>query len=72
MSPLFAAWLLSVSVVVPLFRRQRVDQDAVFGAAKLDPELGRGCYAPELAVALKRVGFNTTALDSQWTTSHPP
>jgi len=34
-----------------------LDQDDVFDAAGLDPSLGRGLYAPELARALGRIGF---------------
>ncbi len=36
-----------------------LDQDFVFDQAGLDPLLGRGCYTRELAVALRRIGFQT-------------
>lgn len=36
---------------------QRADQDYVFDQSGLSPLLGRGCYTRELAVALKRIGF---------------
>jgi hypothetical protein len=38
---------------------KQLDQDFVFDQAGLDPTLGRGCYTRELAVALKRIGFQT-------------
>ncbi|MDP6058523.1 MAG: C39 family peptidase [Pirellulaceae bacterium] len=38
---------------------KRLDQDFVFDQAGLDPTLGRGCYTRELAVALRRIGFQT-------------
>jgi len=38
---------------------KRLDQDYVFDQAGLDPTLGRGCFTRELAVALRRVGFQT-------------
>ncbi len=34
------------------------DQDWVFDQSGLDPALGRGVYAKELALALKRIGFD--------------
>lgn len=37
----------------------KIDQDAVFNVAAVDPELGRGCRTPELARALGRLGFKT-------------
>lgn len=37
---------------------QPVDQDYVFDQSGLDPTEGRGCYTPELAVALRNVGFS--------------
>ena len=40
---------------------KRLDQDFVFDQAGLDPMLGRGCYTRELAVALRRIGFQTGA-----------
>jgi len=36
----------------------RADQDAVFDLTGVDPAEGRGAYTPELANALKRLGFN--------------
>ena len=38
---------------------KRLDQDFVFDQSGLDPIHGRGCYARELATALRRVGFRT-------------
>ena len=35
-----------------------VDQDFVYDQSGLQPALGRGCYTKELAVALKRIGFD--------------
>lgn len=46
-----AGWLRKLGV--------EADQDAVFDASGLDPTLGRGCYTPELATALRRIGFDT-------------
>jgi hypothetical protein len=37
------------------------DQDWVFEQSELDPSLGRGDYAPDLARALKNIGFHTGA-----------
>lgn len=34
-----------------------LDQDDVFDASALDPMEGRGCYTPDLARALRRLGF---------------
>jgi hypothetical protein len=34
-----------------------IDQDGVFELSRLDPTLGRGCDTPELALALKNLGF---------------
>jgi hypothetical protein len=34
-----------------------IDQDEVFGQSHLDPALGRGCYTPELVLALRNLGF---------------
>jgi hypothetical protein len=34
-----------------------LDQDDVFDHSGLDPIHGRGCYSPDLAVALRRIGF---------------
>ena len=45
-----ASWLQKLGVAA--------DQDAVFDASGLDPILGRGCYTKELAIALKRIGFD--------------
>jgi hypothetical protein len=39
-----------------------IDQDDVFNVSNTDPLLGRGCYAPELVTALKRLGFSTGAV----------
>ncbi len=36
---------------------KRIDQDAVFNQAGLDPLEGRGCWTRELVVALRRIGF---------------
>jgi len=36
---------------------QPVDQDYVFDQSGLDPLKGRGCYTPELAAALRNIGF---------------
>ncbi|MEN8149610.1 MAG: C39 family peptidase, partial [Planctomycetota bacterium] len=38
---------------------QRHTQDDVYNFADLDPSKGRGCYAPELNRALRRIGFAT-------------
>jgi len=38
-------------------RGLRYRQEAVFDAAAIDPELGRGAYAPELVRALQSIGF---------------
>ncbi len=38
---------------------QRCDQDFVFDQSGLDPVLARGCHTKELAVAAKKVGFDT-------------
>ncbi len=35
-----------------------ITQDDVFNVAKLDPALGRGCYAKELTTAARALGFN--------------
>jgi hypothetical protein len=45
-----ASWLQKLGVMA--------DQDAIFDASGLDPVLGRGCYTKELAVALRRIGFD--------------
>jgi hypothetical protein len=60
-----------------------VSQDDVFDAAELDPILGRGCYTPELARALTRLGFrvgpvsyrvavsnHAADLRTQWNAAH--
>jgi hypothetical protein len=36
-----------------------IDQNGVFEQSGLDPVLGRGCYTPELVLALQRIGFKT-------------
>jgi len=36
----------------------KVDQDFVFDQSGLDPLKGRGCYTPELARAMKNIGFD--------------
>lgn len=46
-----ASWLRKLGV--------DANQDAVFDASGLDPALGRGCYTKELAIALRRIGFDT-------------
>ena len=43
----------------------RVDQDFVFDQAGLSPAEGRGCYTKELAVAARRIGFDTGPVWSQ-------
>lgn len=40
------------------------DQDDVFGLSRVDPVLGRGAWAPDLAVALEGLGVDTT---DSWT-----
>src|SRR5262245_35501142 len=35
----------------------RIDQNDVFNASGLNPELGRGCYTRELHAALVKIGF---------------
>jgi Peptidase_C39 like family len=60
-----------------------MDQDYVFDQSGLDPALGRGCYAADLAKAMKSIGFDAgvgwysaeaakTAelVESQWKTVH--
>ena len=37
---------------------QKISQDDVFDASGLAAELGRGCYAPDLHKALKKLGFD--------------
>ncbi len=46
-----ASWLRKLGV--------DANQDAVFDASGLDPTLGRGCYTKDLAIALRRIGFDT-------------
>jgi hypothetical protein len=36
-----------------------ITQDAVFNQSGVDPLLGRGCWARELALALQKIGFKT-------------
>ena len=36
----------------------KINQDDIFNMSGLDPAQGRGCYTPELAKALKAVGFS--------------
>ncbi len=43
-----------------------ITQNDVFAAAKLDPCLGRGCYAPNLHTALKTLGFKLPANNQIW------
>ncbi|MBT3279380.1 MAG: hypothetical protein HN909_01260 [Phycisphaerales bacterium] len=43
-----------------------ITQDDVFAAAKLNPCLGRGCYAPNLYVALDRLGYKLAAKTALW------
>lgn len=38
---------------------RKTDQDDVFNSAGLDPMQGRGCHTPDLARALKQIGFET-------------
>ena len=59
-----------------------MDQDFVFDSSELDPSLCRGCYTPDLARAMKRIGFDagavwyslgsdpTTNIESQWKALH--
>jgi hypothetical protein len=43
-----------------------ITQDDVFAASKLNPRLGRGCYAPNLHAALKTLGFKLAANNRIW------
>lgn len=49
----------------------RVTQNDVFNAAKLDPTLGRGCYAPDLYRAIDALGFEPGSKDACWQTMTP-
>ena len=49
-----------------------ITQDDVFNQAELDPQLGRGCYTKELAVALRNIGFQTGAVWQHVSASQAP
>ena len=46
----------------------RITQDDVFNASKLNPSLGRGCYAPNLKNALLALGFDVDSDKEIWKT----
>ena len=44
----------------------KITQDDVFNMSKTSPNLGRGCYAPDLYRALKAIGFKLEPTDEIW------
>ena len=44
----------------------QISQDDVFNASKLSPNLGRGCYAPDLYRALNNLGFKLESNNKIW------
>jgi hypothetical protein len=47
--------------------RRPFSQNRVFDASGLSPELGRGCYAPELYRAIKAIGLDPGRKEQAWT-----